>query len=409
MSGKGLETDRKTARRFLLSKQMLLAASSQKLNSALEIIQMLECVQLDPIAAVERNHHLVLHARNASYKTNHLEELISNGDVFEYVANAACIIPIEDYPMFKPIREYYQKTIHKDIKQLQPVMDSILKRLNEEGPLSSRAFKSTQLVKGYWDNQTAKTKDTSLALNILFDLGTITVNSRRGGEKSYIPTEKKIPHSLLESSRKINVPDAKDLLVYKYMRAYRVFDFEDSRFGWYKTTAKERKGIRDRLLDNNEILPLTIEDVRTQYYILKEDLDSFYEISKSPLKDTTSKGIKFLPPLDNLLWRRQRLTDLFDFNYKWEIYFPKEKRIYGYYAMPILYGDQLIGRMDPQIEDKQSLTVKLLQIEEGIELDSQLLKDLKAGLKVFASFHQVEEIRIEKTFPKSLLHEIEKI
>ncbi|MFP3339879.1 crosslink repair DNA glycosylase YcaQ family protein, partial [Micrococcus sp. SIMBA_131] len=86
----------------------------------------------------------------------------------------------------------------------------------------------------------------------------------------------------------------------------------------------------------------------------------------------------FLPPLDNLLWSRERIKDLFDFDYKWEIYTPRVKRQYGPYAMPILYGDRLIGRMDPQIDRKNKvLIVRLLQLEPEVKQTSELRQSFR--------------------------------
>ncbi|PLR95048.1 winged helix-turn-helix domain-containing protein [Bacillus sp. T33-2] len=405
--------DKRTVRRFLLETQLLwnqpVYLSKHDTDIPLSIIRHLECIQLDPVAAVERNHHLVLHARYGNYTTTQLEELISNGMLFEYIANAACIIPMEDFAMFKPIRDYFGLKLENSIETLEPVIKDIIKRLNTEGPLPSRAFKSAARVKGYWDNTVAKTKDTSLALTLLFDTGLITVAGRIGGEKYFAPVGMHIPAKLIHDSQEIDEQTAKHLLLYKYMRAYRVFDFGDPRFGWFKTTAADRKTFRDSLLENQEIIPLQIDGVQTQYFILAQDEERLERIGREQSNVSNYHPAKFLPPLDNLLWRRTRLEDLFDFSYKWEIYIPQPKRQYGYYVMPILYGDSLIGRMNPQLLRKErTLLVKYLQIEEQVKIDAELIGQLKDGLKIFADFHNAVKIVIEKTQPEYLLEQLRK-
>ncbi|MFB5661170.1 DNA glycosylase AlkZ-like family protein [Alteribacillus sp. HJP-4] len=398
-----MDIQKSAVRRLLLEKQQLLQRDT---NDVLIIIKELECVQLDPVAAAARNHDLVLFARNSHYSIGQIEPLLAEGDVFEYMANAACVIPVEDYPIFEPVRRRYRERRQPDAA-LEKVMDMILTRLAEEGPLPSRAFKSSNRVKGYWDTTTATTKDTTLALNILFDLGKITIAKRNGSEKFFTIPEHKIPAPYLINAEEISLEDAKEAMLNKYMRAYRVFDFEDPRFGWFKTSAKERRTIRDRLLQEDFIVPLHIPEVKKEYFILREDVLRLVELNEEQRKETTNTTVTFLPPLDNLLWRRPRLKDIFNFEYTWEIYMPASKRIYGYYAMPILFGDSLIGRMNPKLlKQEKTLVVKLLQIEEHVTIDQTLINETAASLLSFAKFHHADRIVIEQTEPDFLLQEI---
>ena len=113
--------------------------------------------------------------------------------------------------------------------------------------------------------------------------------------------------------------------------------------------------------------------------------------------------IRFLPPLDNLLWRRERVADLFSFDYTWEVYVPAAKRRYGYYAMPILAGDRLIGRMDPRLDRANGrLIVRLLHLEPQVRPTRQLRRNLRGALEAFAHFHQAVEIDVERADPKGL-------
>ncbi|WP_340084977.1 crosslink repair DNA glycosylase YcaQ family protein [Siminovitchia sp. FSL H7-0308] len=402
-----ISTTKTNAKRFLLDFQLLndskTPSNKNESELALNIIRNLECIQLDPIAAVERNHHLVLQARQPNYRVEILEKLISNRHLFEYVANAACIIPIEDFPKFKIIQDFYINTIHTSTQSLNEIMEKVMDQMMKSEPLPSRALKSDKIVKGYWDNAKPTTKETTLALNILFDLGKITVAKRNGNEKFYTATENHVPKSFLNELSNISINDSKEALIRKYMKAYRIFDFEDPRFGWFKTTAKERIAIRDKLLHQGIVIPVDIKNVKRQYYILTEDVEKF----ETSDEYTDCSTVKFLPPLDNLLWRRSRIEDLFNFSYKWEIYFPESKREFGYYAMPILYGDKLIGRIDPKYLRKSNiLQIKLLQIESHIKIDSKLLNELRKALKQFAVFHKAKNIVIETTSPKSLIKKI---
>jgi uncharacterized protein len=401
-----IKVSRATVRRYLLDRQGLVSSVPSKSNDCStvdtigKLIQKLECVQLDPVSVVERNQNLVLAARVPGYQPEHLNTLLTDGKIFEYWANAMCAIPIEDYPIFEPIRQHRFKQVEKELDNMNDVVKGIMDRLDSEGPLPSRAFKSESKVHGYWDNQAPKTKETSHALNLLLDAGLIRVVQRVGNERFFGITERTLPKELLDQAHTIDIDTARKALIDKYLRAYRVVDPRDSRFGWTKMTARERLSEVELRVKNGLLVPLEVTDVNRKYYILAVDIDHLQEIAqKGPTRG--SKGpVRFLPPLDNLLWSRERIEAFFDFDYKWEIYTPQSKRRYGPYAMPILYGDQFIGRLDPLLDRKENkLIVRLLHFEPEIKMTSSLNRKLHMALKKFAHFHNVQDLEIQKTEP----------
>jgi uncharacterized protein len=397
---KPIKVSRSTVRRYLLDRQGLISSSPSKSNTVEKVIQKLECVQLDPVSVVEKNQNLVLAARIPGYQPEQLNALLSDGKIFEYWANAMCAIPIEDYPIFKPIRQHRLKQVEKDLDNMKDVVKGIMDRLASEGPLPSRAFKSESKVHGYWDNQAPKTKETSHALNLLLDASLIRVVQRVGNERFFGISELTLPKGLLDQTHSIDIDTARMALIDKYLRAYRVVDPRDSRFGWTKMTARERLSEVERRVKDGVLIPLEVTDVNRQYYILADDIDTLQEIAQK-VPSRGSKGpVRFLPPLDNLLWSRERIEAFFDFDYKWEIYTPQSKRRYGPYAMPILYGDQFIGRLDPLLDRKENkLIVRLLHFEPEIKMTTSLNTKLQAALKEFAHFHNVQDVEIQKTEP----------
>jgi uncharacterized protein len=403
-----LNVNKVAVRRFLLEKQRLHAEGSAKVSEpddVLHMIETLECVQLDPVAAVERNQHLVLSARMRGYRPAALEQLLSEGRVFEFWANAACVIPMKDYPMFEVIRRQRCERLQPELDKLGSVVEEVLTRLEVEGPLPAKAFESSDKVHGYWDNTHPKTKATSHALNLLHDIGRIQVVRREGATRFFDLRERAVPQDLLDQASQMDDADARAALVDKYIRAYSVFHPGDPRFGWHRMTAGERRQAVEQRVAQGTLVPIHIEGVKSVHYVRSEDVDRLLEHQASSADPWPVRvgNIRFLPPLDNLLWRRERIMDLFDFSYTWEVYIPAAKRKFGYYAMPILAGDRLIGRMDPRLDRARArLDVQLLQIEPGIRWTKTLCDRLFRALHAFAQFHQAEVGNIERVEPEGL-------
>lgn len=364
------------------------------------VIRQLECLQIDPVSAVSPNQHLVLAARVPGYKQAVLNELLREQEVFEYLANAACVIPMADYPIFEPARARMREHTSYAIAELSTVVEQVMDKLRKEGPLPAKAFDSDERVHGYWDNVQAKTKATSHALNLLMDAAQIRIVGREGNQRLFDVTESSVPSDLLDLAGKISEEEASSMMMLKYFRAYRVFEPSDGRFGWQKLKAADRRSTVERGVDSGLLAAIIVEDLGHPYYILSSDVERLLahqdEIGDAGEQIDPDAPITFLPPLDNLLWSRKRLEDLFGFEYRWEIYTPAVKRKYGYYAMPILVGDQLIGRMDPRLDDKQKhLKVQLLQIDPGTRVPDQLRSNIQAALESFANIHGAETVSIE--------------
>jgi len=154
------------------------------------------------------------------------------------------------------------------------------------------------------------------------------------------------------------------------------------------------------------VVPLAIDGVRRQYFIGADDFETLRRLERTARSETVSgpeDRTCFLAPLDNLLWRRNRIADLFQFGYTWEVYLPLPKRRYGHYAMPILSGDRLIGRIDPQLDRaRRRLVIRLLQLEPNVRATGRLRTALRSALESFARFHGVTDLRAERTIPPGL-------
>ena len=412
MSGTPLRVPRDAVIRFLLDAQHLAHGGGRGAGTAptpaavLREIRHLECVQIDPVSVVERNQHLVLAARLPGYQPRALGALLRRRRVFEYWANAACAIPIEDYPIFEGTRRRYRKRLASDLAALRPVVRRIFADIDAHGPLTARAFVSDHRVRGAWDLGDPKTKATSHALSLLLKTGDILVVKREGLERYFELSERAVPAALMRRARAISTPDADTLKLEKYLRAYRLFDAGDPRFGWRAMTAAARHHTLQRLARAGGVVPLLIDGVGRQYFVGADDVDDLRRRARAAGARTvreTDPFVRFLAPLDNLLWRRRRLQDLFGFDYTWEVYLPPRKRRYGHYAMPILFGDRLIGRLDPHLDrEERRLVIRLLHLEPQVRPTGRLRLALRAALESFARFHGAAALEIGRTVPAAL-------
>lgn len=389
-AGVGAAGDRGTEGRGLSRERL------RGFEGVIEALRRLEAVQLDPVAVVDRNHHLVLRNRVADYKAEQLEHLYGQKLVFEHMANARCVMPVEDWGLFGPRQQRYDTEAGDWRKHLGDAVHHIKERLAEDGPLPSRLLDIGEKVQGYWDNAQAKTKATSLALERLWEIGEVVVAGRKGDERTFALSDAWLPKSV-RSAPKLDAEEAWMRIQAKYMRAYRIFDCGDVRFGWRRQAADQRKRAVDALVRDRQLIPLVIDGVRRTYYILSEDMPLLEAVSDADIAEV----VHLLPPLDNILWRRERLLDLFGFEYTWEIYIPPARRRFGPYAMPILEGDALIGRIDPRLDRRSGvLHIQRLRLEPAIEASSERARRVADAIKELASFCGASSVALGEVEPE---------
>jgi len=390
------EVSKESARRFLILRQGFLEEKRGR-NGTLEAIKRLECVQMDPISVVHRNQHLVLHNRIVDYKPSYLDQLIYKDRLlFEYWCNEKSIIPVEDFSYFRyrmqnpsQFHSPFYERLKAKRKRLKDAIAHVLSEIRKHGPLSALEFKQKEKI---------KSKVVTSVLNLLWDCGELMIHHMEGNRRYYDLTERLLPPN----------PDAKTpsreeyerFIIRKYMRAYGLIDTRDWRFGWLSLRTSQRKNTVKKMTEDSELYPVKIEGVKHVYYVLEENA-SLLENSDT----SASEKVHFVAPLDNLLWNRRMISEVFDFNYSWEVYKPPEKRIYGYYVMPILWGTRFIGRLDPKLDRQNSKMIinSIVLEEKDFDRDS-LVDELAAALRRFVKLHDVSKINLKKTQPKHLKH-----
>lgn len=352
-----LTVSKTAAVHFLIKKQGLdqRQGSLTGSDAAAAMVGTLEAVQLDPVLIVDRNHHLVLFNRLSGFQPQWLEEAVADRLLLDYICTNRCFVPMQEYPWFAPMMRARECRQNEQLGKLGNAVEYVIKTLAEKGPQTSRQIEYDQArdrVQGYWD-QYPKTKASTLALHILWECGRVIAAARPGGEIIFDLPERAIPEDLRKAGQDLGTREATDFKCRKYYRALRLVDAGHQFFGWTNMKAAERLEYIENDVQAGLLVPVAIRNVRRRYWCLAEDADELAACAKDVAVDcggsgvrSGMSGVRILSPLDNFLWRRERLLDLLDFDYTWEIYFPVQKRKYGPYTMPILAGEQLIGRID---------------------------------------------------------------
>ncbi len=386
---------KEAARIFLITRQGFQQGEGK--NGTLEAIKQLECVQIDPVRVVHRNHHLVLHNRISDYKPSYLGKLLyKDRDVFEYWCNEKSIIPIEEFRYFRYRMQNYMEfhspfyeRLKAKRKEFKDVIRHILSVIETDGPSRAEDFKKD-----------VGSKVAKPILNLLWDRGEVMIHHVEGNSRYYDLTERILPKNLV-----IDIPSREEydrFMIEKYMKAYGFVDVRDWRFGWLMLKTAQRKAIVEEMVKDGKLCPVKINGVKHVYYVLEEQLNTLTTIENSSIEEK----IHFISPLDNLIWNRRMISDIFDFSYAWEIYKVPEKRQFGYYTMPILYSTRFVGRIDLKWDRKNKTMIINSMVLEKNRFQEDLVVELAGTLKSFLRFHDASQVKIVKTKPKRLKNEL---
>lgn len=431
-----LKVSRAAARRVLLARQGLLASASarpwrQELSGptgAMEAIARLGALQVDPVSVVERTHHLSLHARVKGYKPAWFDGLFGKGALFEYLANARCALPMEALPDFWPIMLQARLNAAPAREALSESVREILTAAGRKRQIRSRELGNDgpRLMGMGYSAPDEESKASGRAIDLLWLGGQLFVSRREGAEKWYSLPEKLLEPALWASLQAMG-PDGltpaqgasarpwaapvmrrglapwTDMLMRRYLDAYSIMEPGDFRFGWQKLSAAERREWLEQAAGRGEVVPVRVDGVKRLYWAPAAVAEQLSAAEASPGAWEPESEVRFLPPLDNLLWHRPRLSDLFGFDYVWEVYIPAAKRRYGAYTLPILEGDRLIGRIDPRMDRAAGrLVLHLLQLEPDVRPDRSRRARLAGALRAFARFHGASEVQIIRTEPEGV-------
>lgn len=380
-----MKISKEDACRFLIGYQHL-GDSHSLLGSEgiLEYIKKVGCIQYDPLNIVGRNADLVLQSRIMDYRPKMLEQLLYKDRLLiDGWDKMMSIYSREDWPYFRFVREERGlETIstlqHRNSSDALLYTDIVMESLAQNGPMLPKQIQLGSVDAGRWGHRNL----SSAAMDYLFHIGKVGVFKKVNVNKVYDLIENLLPDNIL------NQPDPFEseydfIKWYVYRRLGSVGMLWNKNGGGWLAALLGDKKLRQRIIneyvEDGLIQCIEVEGIPDQFYIRSKDLS--FEMNKP----NDSETMRFIAPLDNLLWDREMLSKLFDFDYTWEVYVPAAKRKYGYYVIPVLYGNRFVARFEPEKSDSH-MCIKNWWWEKGITVSDDLIDCVMLTMERFSAY-----------------------
>jgi uncharacterized protein YcaQ len=377
------------------------------------LIEQLVSLQIDTLQRVQRTHYLVPWSRMGSYDPDLLDEL-AYGDpdkeapddgrkLFEYWFHAACYLPLEDY-RFRLPRMHNSRAGRRERTRIwlakpetQKLLKQVYARVKREGAIRARDFEDERDERGlWWDWKPAKN-----ALEHLYNCGDLMIAERIRFERVYDLVERVLPDWV-----NVEVPTHEDTALHVLERSARALgictpaQIADYSHDMGRNNARP---FIEQLLDRGTLIQVRVEGVAGEVFkmvIHKDDEENLEAAVEGSLK---AQRTTFLSPFDSFFYPKGRDEQLWGFRQVLEAYKPAPQREWGYYCLPILYKDRLVGRLDPRLDRKNGkLHLEALYLEPGIELEHGMISEIALAMKDFMKFHNANELIIEQSRPRAL-------
>jgi hypothetical protein len=342
-------------------------------------IRALSCVQLDSITAVERSHRITLGSRVGDYPRATVSRLLGQGRIFEYWAHEACLVPVEDWPLFRPVMRRHHPWRGDVLAKNPELAEEVRAAIRERGPLVSRDFEGDG-GGGMWNWKPAK-----VVLEALWHGGEVVIAGRVNGfQRLYDLAERVIPAEALAAPE----PDEPTRLRELALRAVRargalteagVVEHWRLRGGAARIRPHTDSLVRDGLLERVEL------DDGGAGVLVPAGAD--------PDPPRPAAAV-LLSPFDNLLWDRPFARRIFGFDHLIEVYKPAPERRFGYYVLPLLWRDRIVGRADLKSERQEgALVVRSFHTEPGVRRSGALDEALERALDRLRRTIGLERVR----------------
>jgi len=386
------------SRRFILAHQGLWPPYELSGKAGiLDYINRVGCIQFDPLNIVGRNPDLVLQSRIADFQPSMLQELLyEDRRLLDGWDKMMSIYPMDDWPYFHRHRASALRRYGADSRPVARILPQIRETIAERGPLSSIDLDFNQAVDWAW----GPTRVARAALESMYWWGELVVHHKVNTRKYYDFANRHVPSELLTAPDPHNTDEQyQDWHVLRRLGGVGLL-WGKSGSAWLSipgVKSKQRGAALKRLTEQGKILEIDVAGIDASLYMRVQDEPGLKEALDS---DALPPRAAIIAPLDNLLWDREFVEELFDFEYRWEVYKPVAERRWGYYVLPILYGDRFIARFEPG-HDKESgaLIIKNWWWEPGVRPTDQMHFDLRCCFDRFLGFLGASSVQIADQVP----------
>jgi len=358
-------------------------------DDMLSYIKKVGCIQFDPVNVAGRNHDLVFQARVKDYRPEQIDKLLyEDRQLIDGLDKNMSIYPVEDWQHLKRLRESVSNWRKIKKGEYEEAVEQVREVIRQKGPVSSKDLKMDKKIDWFW----TKAQIGKAVLETLFFHGELIVAKKEKNLRYFDYAEKHIPAEVFEADD----PHASQEVYHEWHVKRRINSIgllwnkrSDAFLGVLDLKAPQRNKAFQSLIERKEIVEVQIEGLNDSFYIARENLDELESV-----KNGKSKA-SFIAPLDNLMWDRNLISAVFDFDYSWEIYKPAQQRQYGYYVLPVIYKDQFIGRIEPKREAKENrLTVKNWWWEPGVRKSVKMKREIQESLVSFTAFLGMKDLSV---------------
>jgi uncharacterized protein len=383
------------ARRFILAHQGLWPPHElEDKSGVLAYIRRVGCIQFDPLNIVGHNPELVLQARVSDFRPAMLQELLyEERKLVDGWDKMKSIYGVEDWPYFRRRREAARRRLGDSSRPATAILPQVRQEIERRGPLSSIDLDFDQTVDWSW----APTRIARAALDSMYSWGELIIHHRMHTRKVYDFARHHIPEALLSAPD----PNETEEQFHDWRILRRIGSIGlvwgkagDAWLGMRDIKSKERRAALARLIEQDQVVEVHVEGIDPPLYMRSEDRQTLDEALDA--QDLAPRAA-IIAPLDNLIWDRRFVEEMFDFYYRWEVYTPVAKRQYGYYVLPILYGDRFVARFDPG-RDKPSgaLVIQNWWWESGVVPSERMQAELERCFSRFLCYLNADQLQIDR-------------
>jgi uncharacterized protein len=407
-----------TARRFVLGKQGLWPGRRWKgKRGVAQAIRTCEAVQLDPLIVIARSQDIVLHSRVLDYKPEHLYKVAyEERQAFDYGGWLA-MYPMSDLPYFRyhMSRRAHEEYVAYFVEGHKELLKHVRAELRKRGPLGNRDFDGKRVQSWSYRGR----KETAVALFDMWLSGELMMHHREGFDRVYDFRENIAPkeYDYIASEKDAEQFFARKAVAFMGLKRESLMKGELKYSLRKDYTKTEMASLLGGWIESGMLRQVQVEGGRDTHLVLGEDVLALESLEKgripkgwNPKNVTTLEEVTFLAPLD-IVSARGRAKKLFDFEYTWEVYTPAHKRRWGYYVLPILYGDDLVARLDPKL-DRTTMTLEIKGFwheDDAPVKDAGFANALAKGLIRFAKFVEAEKINLDAIQPLGLKRAVKKV